>query len=182
MGQIGEWHKFFKSFTKTFIMESVKIRSHELPIAKISKTVLVYGAISCTFYIVFMLIMKLLGFLQLTELRMVNYVILCLVCMYEIRKWVKRRETYVPFLQVFATAFFTGLISFFLFSVFLFIYSKFDMQLNELFRQQSMTLFNNVPSIIIFFEGSAASIIIAFINMQYFRRYEEGEKSTKSMK
>ncbi|MGZ3900581.1 MAG: hypothetical protein ACXVP4_10545, partial [Bacteroidia bacterium] len=151
--------------------------SPELPLRKVTKSVLIYGGISCVFYIIFMLIMKLAGFLEVTELRMVNYVILCLVCLYEIRKWVKNRETYVPFLQVFGTAFFTGLWSFFLFSVFLFIYSKFDSQLSALFAQQRMVVFNNMPSIMIFFEGSAVSIIVALINLQYFRRFEEGEAS-----
>jgi hypothetical protein len=129
-----------------------------------------------------MLVMKLAGFLEITELRMVNYVILCLVCMYEIRKWVRDRETYVPFLQVFGTSFFTGLWSFFLFSVFLFVYAKFDPQLTELFAQQPLVVFSNFPSILIFFEGSAVSIIVALINLQYFRRFEEGEKSPRDLK
>ncbi|MBA3665721.1 MAG: hypothetical protein H0W61_16180 [Bacteroidetes bacterium] len=163
-------------------MESIKITTPELPIGKVAKFVLIHGGISCAFYIVFMLLMKLVGLLEVTELRMVNYVILCLVCLYEIRKWVKRRESYVPFLQVFCTAFFTGLWSFFLFSVFLFVYAKFDHQLNTLFAQQPMVLFNNVPSVMIFFEGSAVSIIVALINLQYFRRFEEGETSPRDIK
>ncbi|MCW3076751.1 MAG: hypothetical protein JWO32_1360 [Bacteroidetes bacterium] len=163
-------------------MESIKMSRPELPMSKITKSVMIHGGISCVLYIVFMLIMKLVGLLEVTELRMVNYVILCLVCLYEIRKWIKRREAYVPFLQVFATAFFTGLWSFFLFSVFLFIYSRFDFQLNELFMKHPMGVFKNVPSIMIFFEGSAASIIVGLITMQYFRRYEEGEDSPKDIK
>lgn len=163
-------------------MESIKMTSPELPMNKVVRSVLIHGGISCVLYIVFMLIMKLAGFLEVTELRMVNYVILCLVCMYEIRKWVRDRETYVPFLQVFCTAFFTGLWSFFLFSVFLFVYAKFDPQLTALFAQQPMVVFNNFPSIMIFFEGSAVSIIIALINLQYFRRFEEGEKSPRELK
>jgi len=176
------WHKFFLfNNIKPEIMESIKMTSPELPLSKVTKSVLTYGSISCVFYILFMLIMKVAGFLEVTELRMVNYVILCLVCLYEIRKWVKNRETYVPFLQVFGTAFFTGLWSFFLFSVFLFVYSKFDAQLSALFAQQHVALFHNVPSILIFFEGSAVSIIVALINLQYFRRYEEGEESPRDL-
>lgn len=163
-------------------MESIKMTSPELPMKKVIRSVLVHGGISCVFYIIFMLVMKLVGLLEVTELRMVNYVILCLVCMYEIRKWVKEREVYVPFLQVFGTAFFTGLWSFFLFSIFLFVYAKFDPQLTELFAHQPMVVFSNFPSIMIFFEGSAVSIIVALINLQYFRRFEEGEKSPSDLK
>lgn len=161
-------------------MESIKMRSHELPMNRIIRSVLVHGSICCALYIVFMLIMKVSGLLAVTELRFVNYVILCLVCLFEIRQMIKRRETYIPFLQVFSTAFFTGLVSFFLFSVFLFVYAKFDQELNFLFRNQDVPVFTNFPSIFIFFEGSAASIITAFINMQYFRRFEEGYQSAKN--
>jgi hypothetical protein len=167
---------FFLLVVKGEKMETVKL-SHELPMAKIRKTVLVYGSVCAVFYIAFMLIMKLVGLLHITELRMVNYVILCLVCLFEIRQWIKQRHTYVPFLQVFGTAFFTGLWSFLLFSAFCYVYSRYDAELRQLFFENTYGVFPNVPSIVLFFEGSAASIIVAFINMQYFRRYEEGEKS-----
>jgi hypothetical protein len=163
-------------------MESIKMRSHELPMNRMIRSVLIHGGICCVLYIVFMLIMRAAGLIHVTELRFVNYVILCLVCLFEIRTIIKRRETYVPFLQVFSTAFFTGLWSFFLFSIFLFVYAKFDTELNYLFRNQDVPVFKNFPSIFVFFEGSAISIITAFINMQYFRRFEEGYQSAKDLK
>jgi hypothetical protein len=126
--------------------------------------------------------MKIVGLLHVTELRMVNYVILCLVCLFEIRRWIKLRHNFVPFLQVFGTAFFTGLWSFLLFSAFCYVYSYYDAELRQLFFENTYGVFPNVPSIVLFFEGSAASIIVAFINMQYFRRYEEGEKNPKNVK
>jgi hypothetical protein len=163
-------------------MESVKLTSPELPMSKVRTTVLIYGTICCVLYIIFLLLMKAVGLMHVTELRMVNYVILCLMCLFEIRKWIRTRHTYVPFLQVFATAFFTGLWSFLLFSAFCYVYSNYDEELRRLFFENTYGVFPNVPSIVLFFEGSAASIIVAFINMQYFRRYEEGEKSAKDVK
>ena len=114
--------------------------------------------------------------MRVTELRFVNYLILCLVCLYQIKHWIKQTGAFVPFLQVLGTVLFTGIWSFILFSVFLFVYTKYDQELSELFVRKTMGTFPAVPSIVILFEGAGASIIVAFINMQYFRRYEEGEK------
>jgi len=160
-------------------MQSIKISSDEISLSRMKTSVLVYGSVACLFYVVFILAMKLVGLIHVTELRMVNYLVLFFVGFAQIKRMIKVSGTYVPFLGVFGTVLFTGLWSFFLFSIFLFIYGKFDYQLNELFLERAGNVFKSVPSIIIFFEGSAVSIIIAFINMQYFRRYEEGEKSPK---
>lgn len=138
-----------------------------------------YAGTACLLYIAFLLLMKLINLMHVTELRMVNYVLLCLICIYQIKRWVNKTGSYIPFLQVFFTAFFTGLFSFVFFCVFLLVYTKFDTELNELFVQNAPATFRFLPSIVIFFEGSAASIIVALINLQYFRRYEEGEVSPK---
>jgi hypothetical protein len=110
---------------------------------------------------------------------MVNYVMLYLICLYQIKKWINQTGRYVFFLQVLGTVFYTGVWSFVLFSVFLAIYVRFDETLAELFSQNVPDIFDFMPSIIILFEGLGASIIIAFIQMQYFRRYEEGEETLK---
>jgi len=157
-------------------MATIKMSSSGVPISKVRSSVLVYGSLSCVLYIIFLLVMKAVGLLHVTELRFVNYVILFFVGHYAMRRWIKQEHTFVPFLQVIGTVFFIGFFSFFLFSVFLYVYSLYNVELSELFIQSTYGYFKQVPSIVILFEGSAASIIVAFINMQYFRRYEEGEK------
>lgn len=142
-------------------------------------SILTYAGIACVTYIVFLLLMKMFNLMHITELRMVNYVLLCLLCIYQIKRWVNKTGSYIPFLQVFCTALFTGILSFMFFCAFLFVYTKFDTELNELFVQNAPETFRFLPSIVIFFEGSAASIIVALINLQFFRRYEEGEVSPK---
>jgi hypothetical protein len=158
-------------------METIKVPSDAFSLKKMRYAALLYGSVSCVFYIIFLVAMKLAGLLHVTELRFVNYVILTFVGLFEIRRWIINRRAFVPFLQVFATVFFTGMWSFLLFSFFIYLYSFYDAELNELFVQSTMGYFQQMPSIVIFFEGSAASIIVAFINMQYYRRYEEGEKA-----
>jgi len=155
------------------------LHAAKISLTKMRNSILGYGAVSCAFYIVFLLLMKALNLLHVTELRMVNYVILCLVCIYQIKRWVYKTGAYVPFLQVFFTALFTGIASFIFFSIFLYVYARFDTAFNEMFVRNIPESLRFFPSIVIVSEGSAMSIIVAFINLQYFRRYEEGDVSPK---
>jgi hypothetical protein len=155
------------------------LQSAKISFSKMRNSILSYGFICCALYVVFLLLMKVFNLMHVTELRMVNYVILCLVCIYQMKRWIHKTGSYIPFLQVFFTAFFTGVASFVFFTAFLFAYTRLDAELNELFIQNAPDTFRFLPSIIILFEGSAISIITALINLQYFRRYEEGEVSAK---
>jgi hypothetical protein len=148
-----------------------------IPTVKVRNSILMWGALCAVCYIVFLMIMKMAGLLNVTGLRAVNYIILFLVCFFGIRKWVFKTEHYVPFLTVFITSLFTGLVSFALFCIFLILYSQYDTELTNLFRESAPTGFRAVPSTVVIFEGAAVSLVVAFINMQYFRRYEEGEVS-----
>ena len=148
-----------------------------IPMPKVRRSIVMWGALCCLFYIVFLFIMKFAGLMEVTGLRAVNYLFLFFVCFIGIKKWVSQTEHYVPFLTVFLTALLTGVFSFLLFCIFLMIYSRFDPELTDLFHRHAPDTLRSVPSALILFEGSAVSIITAFINMQYFRRYEEGEVS-----
>ncbi len=148
-----------------------------IPLAKVRSSLVIWGALCAVFYIVFFLIMKAAGLAEVTGLRAVNYVVLFLVTFFGIKRWVHQSGHYVPFLTVFLTAFLTGVFSFVLFCIFLTVYSQFDVQVTELFNQHAPESLRSIPAVIVLFEGSAISIICGFINMQYFRRYEEGEVS-----
>jgi hypothetical protein len=149
----------------------------KIPITKVRNSIIAWAAISCGFYILFLLLMQALSLVEVTGLRVVNYLFLFAVCFVGIKRWVTRSEHFVPFLTVFTTALFTGVLSFVFFCIFLFVYSGFSPGLSELFNEHAPDSLRAIPSVIILFEGTAVSIIVAFINMQYFRRYEEGEVS-----
>ncbi len=155
--------------------------NQEATISAISlrNTILKNGFICCILYIVFLLLMKVLGLLHVTELRMVNYVIFATVGFYEISHLIKKQHAYLSFLNVLITVFFTGLFSFLLFSIFTYFYSKFDSEMADLLLKNTQNFISSMPSIVILLEGSAASIIVAFICMQYFRKFEEGEAQSK---
>ena len=153
------------------------LHAAKISLTKMRNSIFLHGLIACLLYIGYLLTMKTLNLMHITELRLFNYVILCLVCMYQIKKWVIKTGAYVPFLHVFTTAFFTSMLSFILFSAFLYIYTMVDAELNQLFIENAKDIFSFFPTLVILFEGSAISIIVALINLQYFRRYEEGEKA-----
>ena len=152
-----------------------KPKPGRIPSSQVRMSIFMYGIACCIMYIGFLLLMKAFHLMEVTQLRAVNYVILFFACMHQIKRLINKNGTYVPFLQVFGASFFTGIWSFVLFTIFLHIYSGYDAQLAELFIKHAAPYSENIPAVVVAFEGSAISIIVAFINMQYFRRYEEGE-------
>jgi hypothetical protein len=141
--------------------------------------ILLYAAICAIFYTAFLLIMKSLNMLEASGFRIVNYILLWLISFIQVKKRINDRHAYVPFLQVFCTVFFTGTLSFIFFSAFLFIYALSDPLITKLLINNQHAVILSAPSVIILFEGTGASIIIALINMVYFTRYEEGEVDLK---
>jgi hypothetical protein len=149
------------------------IEAAKISLTKMRNSILTHGALACVIYIAFFMLMKLLNLINVIELRWVNYVLLCLVCIYQIRKWVRKTGNYVPFLTVFFTSFFTGIFSFILFGVFLEIFLRLDAEFYNIVMENTPGSLRALPSATVLFEGSAVSIIVAFICLQYFRRYEE---------
>jgi hypothetical protein len=119
--------------------------------------------------------MKYFNLMHITGLRFVNYLILMLLCYHQIRRRMNLTGSFVPFLQVFFMAFATGICSFIFFSGFLFIYTRFDPQLSNLFAQSATGSPLATPSAIILIEGSGVSVIVALIVMLFFSQFEEGK-------
>lgn len=153
------------------------LQAAKLSIKNMRNSILIYGSICCIFYIVFLLLMRVFNLMETTELRMVNYFIMWAVTFFQIKKWIKETGKHIPFLQVYCVVFFTGVFSYFLFSVFLFLYAHMDPYVAGILAKHAAGLMQSMPSVIVLFEGAGASIIIALINMIYFSRYEEGEVS-----
>jgi|ERR1700757_4678399 len=147
----------------------------KISFSKMRKNILVFGIVNFAIYTVLFLLFKYLNFLNITSLWIVNYATLTLISLYQVHKLVKQSGGYVPFLQIFCIIFFTGSWSFILFGIFIFIYAWFDPYLNQLFDMDADSQSKLVSAILVVFEGSGASIIIALIAMFYSSRYEDGE-------
>jgi len=142
--------------------------------SRIRTGIFVVGTLCGLSYIGFFLLMKVFGLMHVTELRVFNYVVLVGATFLMIRKWIAETHHYIPFLRVVAATFFTGLWSFVLLSVFLLLYSLYDVELNNLFLLKTRGTFDSWPQFVVLFEGAGASIVTAFFMMQYFRKYEDG--------
>jgi hypothetical protein len=153
------------------------MKAANIPFSKIKKSILVYSVIACLCFIVFVLLLRFFNLLHVWGLRMANYAIFCVISMYQVRHWIKQYKGYVRFLKVFAVSLTTGAAAFTMFAVFLFIYSWFDPYLNEMYVTHSIGQQRLIPSVIVFFEGTGGSIIIALIAAIYASRYEDGEVS-----
>jgi hypothetical protein len=149
----------------------------KISFSKLKKNIFLFGIINCAVYIILFLAFKYLNFKNITSLRVVNYVALILVSLFQIHNLIKRKNGYIPFLESFGLIFFTGTWSFMLFSAFIYIYSWCDPYLHELFIMDSSSQNKLVAAMLVFFEGSGGSLIIALITMFYSGMYEDGEAS-----
>ncbi len=147
-----------------------------LPTTK--KKIVVFGLLNCGVYIILFMSFKYFNLLHFSGLRMLNYITLFLISLYEINRWVKQIGTYIPSLYAFSTIFFTGALSFFFFTGFIFTYSLFNADVTELYFDTYGKI-NSSSSVLIFFEGLAGSMIVALIAMMYSDRYEDGEATIK---
>ena len=149
----------------------------KISFTKMKKNILMYGIINCALFIILFLSFKYLNFKDITGLRVINYLALTLVSLYQLHSLMKKRHGYIAFLDSFCLTFFTGTWAFMLFSAFIYIYSWCDPYLHELFIMDSTAQNKLVAAMLVFFEGSGGSIIIALIAMFYSGIYQDGEAS-----
>jgi hypothetical protein len=149
----------------------------KISFSKMKKNILIFGIINCAFYIILFFAFKYLNFKNITNLRVINYAALTLISLFQIHSLIKQKNGYIPFLESFLLIFCTGTWSFMLFSGFIYIYSWCDPYLHELFIMDSSAQNKLVAAMLVFFEGSGGSIIIALIAMFYSGMYQDGEAS-----
>src|SRR5688572_2994587 len=106
------------------------LRTTRTSFEKAKRNIILFALITCACYVIFMLVVKYTGLLHISGLRMVNYAILGILSIFQVKS-LARQELHFPFLEVFSVTIVTGTISFFLFSIFLFFYSFFDPYLNN---------------------------------------------------
>jgi len=151
------------------------LKAARITIFKARKTIISFALLNVAFFIAFMMLVKYTGLLHVTGLRTVNYLFLTVFSILHIRRLMKLFKGYIPFLQVLTITFFTGTVSFFLFSIFIFGYSFFDPYLNSLFIMDTEGMPRIAPPMLVFFEGSGVSIIVGLITMIYSEKFSDKE-------
>lgn len=143
------------------------LRTAKITFEKARRNILFFAFLNAFLFIVFMMCVKYFNMLHITGLRTVNYLILALLSFVQIKRLMKIGQGFPTFLEAMCVPFVTGTIAFFLFAIFLFIYSFIDPFFLSLFVIDVDYLDRLVPSFLVFFEGSGISIIVGLIMMEY---------------
>lgn len=132
-----------------------------------------YGLWVGTAYIVFFLLMKVLGLHQRTEVAYVNGLFLVVGIVLALREFKRATHNHINYLPGLGVGFLTSLVSSVVLALFFVAYSTFDKQ----FASHVMTanLYGMQLSVLMIFlviilQGTVAGTFIGFIAMQFFKR------------
>ncbi|MEO8150913.1 MAG: DUF4199 domain-containing protein [Bacteroidia bacterium] len=140
-----------------------------------NKIIFTYGVTGAVTYIVYFLIMWAAGLIGHTELRYVNYALCGIVGFMAMQKVKQQEGGHVTYLQGLGIAFLTGVVSFIVLGLFVYIFAKLNPGfLTAVLKDTPMAFASFTdPAItaasLIVSEGVAFSVIIALCLMQYFK-------------
>lgn len=154
----------------------------KIPAKEFKKIILKYALIVGVLYIIYFLLMKVVGLAHITELRFVNYLLFTIVGSLEIQAMKERGTNRIHYLQGLGITFITGLFSFLIMGAFIFIYSYFDTffldTVSKMYPASRAFVHFSAPFLVVS-EGIAYSAIISFCLMQYFKKYSVRIKKVK---
>ena len=184
---------FFECLTVQFSPQAIKrcpgIKGHgflicinmlkaaKTSVTTMKRSIVRFAILNAAIFILLALAFKCLNLLHIWGLNMINYVILTFISLWQVHRWIKQSHGYIPFLEVFFTVIFTGALAFVFFGIFIFLYSLYDPYLASLYITHSDSAGKLIAPILLFFEGSGGSIIVAMIAAFYAARFEDGEAS-----
>lgn len=143
-------------------------------LTSIKENILLYGIINGSIFIILFFLFRSLSLLHNTYLYILNYVILGVISCYQIKKLVVKYEGYIPFLKAFGITFFTGSLSFLIFALFIYLYSKIDPYLISIYFNVPGEILQITPFIITLMEGMAGSMIVGLITLIYSEKFKDG--------
>lgn len=164
-------------------MEPTTYRKHQLTDPGLLKTSLGYGLIGCGIYAAYFLLMRLIGLGEVIELRFFNYIIMCVISFYALKKATTLNDRQPRFLMEMAIVFLTCASSFVLFGIFIFFYSLLDPFIVNLFNSLfpgALAFGHFSAPVFIASEGLGLGAIVALGMTFFFRSYRDKirEKST----
>ena len=140
----------------------------------ITQLELKFGLTTCAFLILFFFVMKYLGFIQIVELRCLNFFILFAGVNMAYRSYRKQTELNVEYFEGFFFGFFTTLFAIIPFGLFVFLYFREvdpdlinSLKSNSLFMGVEITAEKAAVTTII--EGTVSGVLISYILLQYYR-------------
>ena len=139
-----------------------------------NRVLLKYGVMATFAYIVYFLLMKIVGLADIPELRFVNYFIYFFITYYALYDFIKVQKHQMEYLEGMAFTFQLGAVSFFLFGFFVLIYSLFSPFFMEIVgreMQSAERLGMWGPTFIVCAEGLGISSVVSLCMMQYYQAF-----------
>lgn len=158
---LSHWHAFFSFCGMKNLTEKTRV-------------LLKYASIATLTYIVFFLIMKVIGLANIPEFRFVNYFLYFFVTYYALYDFVKVRRNGMEYLEGMSFSFLLGAASFLMFGFFVLMFSLFSPFFMEIVgreMQSAERLGIWGPSFIVCAEGMGISAVVSLCMMQYFGAY-----------
>lgn len=146
----------------------------KLPRREANKIIVRYSVIGGILFIAYFLLMQLMGLAHVTILRFANYLIFVLIGIFELQKIREKCNNQIYYLQGFGINIITGIFSFMIFGVFVFIYSYFDPffidTVSRMYPASASFAHYNAVFLVVS-EGIAYSAILSLCLMQYYKRF-----------
>jgi len=140
----------------------------------IEKHIVKHGLVITLGLIAYFFLMKVLGLAQITELRVLNAIIMFTGIFLSIRNFKRKKFAFeFNYLTGIATGFFTGMVTAFSFGIFIAAYIYFDPPFLAAIVADNpqMDFLNPVTSaMVIFIEAIASGFLFSYISMQYLKK------------
>ena len=141
----------------------------------VQKISIAAGLLVCAGLIAYFLLMKMMGLLDVLELRILNFFILLAGIIYAIKYLQSQNQENFEYFEGIAVGFLTACVSVISFGFFVFVYLK---MIDPAFMQyiQENSIFGHyltpgLAAVGIMIEGISSGAIISFACMQHFKRY-----------
>ncbi|MCX6350671.1 MAG: hypothetical protein NTX03_02290 [Bacteroidetes bacterium] len=137
-----------------------------------------YAGVTVVLYILYFVIMKMLGWADVPALRFVNYIIYAMAAYLALKDVVKAEGGALDYLGGLGIAFLMGVSSFVVFGLLILIYTHFDSFFVDTLLVDfptSASLGKFGPCILVIAEGTVASVVVSLTLMQYFKKFSKEE-------
>jgi hypothetical protein len=141
-----------------------------------------YGLYACAAYIVYFLLMRVVGLASVIELRFLNYAFLAAAAFFAMRRAEEVKQWRLKYLQALIIGFVTGAASFAVFGVFIFIYSLFDSFIIDMFFKMfpgALAFGRFSAPVLIASEGISFSAIIGLGVAFFFQMVSEKRRKSE---
>lgn len=148
-------------------------------------TCIKYGLIGSLAYALYFILMRVIGLAQVTELRFFNYIIMCIVSFYALKRTTVLNGRQPRFLMEMAIIFMTCAFSFVFFGMFVFFYSFLDPFIINTFVKLypgSLAFGNFSAPVFIASEGIGLGSVAALGMTFFFRTYRESRKTKTTVR